>query len=128
MALTRRRLVGLALASLLAGCGGGGSGGPPPSAFTVSAMVDGTRVAGFNLTPGQTAPLVARSGHQVRLDSTATMAWSPMASSASVGVIVDNGATWLSNVTTSTGGTVTVTATLVADTSKTATIVIAVQP
>jgi hypothetical protein len=56
------------------------------------------------------------------------MTWSSISSGASVGVIVDNGATWLSNVTTSSGGTVTLTATLVADTSKTATVVIAVQP
>jgi hypothetical protein len=122
-----RHLFGFLLALGLAACGGGGDAAPSP-AFTVTGMVDGIRVPGFSVTPGQTAPLVAKSGHQVRLDSTATMTWSTVSSSASVGVIVDNGATWLSNVTTSSGGTVTLTATLVSDTSKTATVVIAVQP
>ncbi|RQP22376.1 hypothetical protein [Piscinibacter terrae] len=122
-----RLLFGFLLAMCLSACGGGGDAAPSP-AFTITGMVDGIRVAGLSVTPGQTAPLVAQSGHQVRLDSTATMTWSAVSSSASVGVIVDNGATWLSSVTTSSGGTVTLTATLVADTSKTATVVIAVQP
>jgi hypothetical protein len=133
-----RALAGFVLTCLLAACGGGGGsdssstpsgGAPSAAAFSIGAAKDGSSVSGFALIPGQTLPMTVKAGEQVRFDSNASVSWSASATNASTNVTTSTGSTWTSTMAlTGTSGTVTLVATSTTDTTKSATIVITVEP
>lgn len=125
-----RAFTGFVLACALTACGGGGSSsGDAPATFSISAAKDGLSIPGFTLSPGQTLPVTVKAGQQVRFDSSLSVSWSASTTNASANVSISNSATWASTMAvTGNSGVVTLVAKSVADASKSATVVITVEP